>query len=65
MLEKQRFVSLQRRLHPDSHAAEEDEANASDWSSYLNSCHDLIKDPLKRAIFLVSIGFILRFLLMF
>lgn len=53
---RQRYLQLQRLLHPDNYAGagrELESLRAADWSSYVNRAYETLRDPLQRAIYLV------------
>ena len=47
---RQRYLELQRDLHPDR------QSESSNWSAWLNSAYDALRDPMKRAEILFGIG---------
>lgn len=53
---RQRYLQLQRQLHPDNYAGVDqsnESLHAANWSSYVNRAYETLRDPLKRAIYLV------------
>lgn len=53
---RQRYLQLQRLLHPDNYSGTEQEGEslcAADWSSFINRAYETLRNPLQRAIYLV------------
>lgn len=62
---RQRYLQLQRTLHPDNYAGPtqgDEPSHAANWSSYVNRAYETLRDPLKRAIYLVRQGNMSRFI---
>lgn len=57
-LVRDRYYQLQRALHPDrfqtTSIPDESTKIAADWSAFVNRGYETLKDPLKRAIYIVS-----------
>ena len=51
---KERFHQLQKELHPDRNPT------ATEWSSHVNQCYQLLNNPLQRAIKMVFNFFLLN-----
>ncbi len=54
---KQRYYQLQKQFHPDNftNSAPQEKALAERVAAYLNDAYQTLKDPLKRAIYLLKL----------
>ena len=53
----ERFVDLQKAIHPDRHSAgtDQEKRRSMQTATYVNTAHETLKSPLKRAIYLLKL----------